>query len=74
MEAATKGNEGHGATLLSGYRRALDGGADYIFQTDSDGQTLSGEFWEFWRNRAEYDARIGWNAVKDFSSLGRAYK
>lgn len=43
-----KENEGHGATILKGYRYAIEKGADYIFQTDSDGQTLSEEFWQFW--------------------------
>ena len=35
-----KPNEGHGGTILRGYRYAVEKGADYIFQTDSDGQTL----------------------------------
>ncbi|MEI3413041.1 MAG: hypothetical protein V8Q57_07525 [Blautia sp.] len=35
----TKRNGGHGPTLLYGYRYAVDQDADYIFQTDSDGQT-----------------------------------
>lgn len=55
----TKPNGGHGATLLYGYRYALEHGADYIFQTDSDGQTNPEEFWEFWNNRTDYDAIIG---------------
>ena len=33
-----KPNEGHGGTILRGYRYAVEKGADYIFQTDSDGQ------------------------------------
>ena len=40
----TKPNGGHGATVLYGYKYALKNGADYIFQTDSDGQTLPEEF------------------------------
>ena len=40
----TKPNGGHGATVLYGYKYALKNGADYIFQTDSDGQTLPDEF------------------------------
>ncbi len=59
FEPLTKPNGGHGATLLYGYQYALDQGADYIFQTDSDGQTKSEEFWEFWENRNEYDMVIG---------------
>lgn len=55
----TKTNGGHGATLLYGYRYALENGADYIFQTDSDGQTSPEEFWEFWEQRDNKDAIIG---------------
>ncbi|SHK01368.1 Glycosyltransferase involved in cell wall bisynthesis [Anaerocolumna jejuensis DSM 15929] len=55
----TKPNGGHGATILYGYHYAIKEGADYIFQTDSDGQTLPSEFWEFWENRKKYDMIIG---------------
>lgn len=54
-----KPNSGHGATVLFLYRYALDCGADYIFQTDSDGQTLPQEFSLFYENRGEYDFVIG---------------
>ena len=56
----TKPNSGHGATVLFGYRYALDHGADYVFQTDSDGQTLPEEFEPFWAQRENYDMVIGW--------------
>ncbi|HIT66363.1 MAG TPA: glycosyltransferase family 2 protein [Candidatus Merdisoma merdipullorum] len=55
----TKANKGHGATVLYGYYYALEQGADYIFQTDSDGQTNPEEFWEFWKQREQYDMLIG---------------
>jgi len=55
----TKPNGGHGATVLYGYKYAIEAGADYIFQTDSDGQTLPDEFWQFWEMRAGYDMVIG---------------
>ena len=54
-----KENGGHGATILFGYRYAIEQGADYIFQTDSDGQTLPAEFDEFWNQREKYDMVIG---------------
>ena len=57
--ALTKENKGHGATVLYGYHYALAQNADYIFQTDSDGQTNPEEFWEFWRQREDYDMLIG---------------
>jgi glycosyltransferase involved in cell wall biosynthesis len=60
LEAITKSNGGHGATVLYGYRHALTNEADYIFQTDSDGQTIPDEFWQFWEAREQYDAQIGY--------------
>jgi len=54
-----KPNSGHGATVQFAYRYALDNGADFIFQTDSDGQTLPQEFEAFWEKRREYDVIIG---------------
>jgi glycosyltransferase involved in cell wall biosynthesis len=59
LAVINKPNSGHGATVLSGYYYALDEGADYIFQTDSDGQTSPDEFWPFWDLRNEYDLVIG---------------
>lgn len=59
FEPVTKENSGHGATVLYGYKYAINAGADYIFQTDSDGQTLPDEFWQFWELRNSYDMVIG---------------
>lgn len=39
-----KPNQGHGPTVIYLYRYAIAHGADYIFQTDSDGQTNPLEF------------------------------
>ncbi|MDR2374081.1 MAG: glycosyltransferase family 2 protein [Bifidobacteriaceae bacterium] len=71
LEPLTKPNGGHGATLLHGYRHALDQGADYVFQTDSDRQTLPSEFPQFWEARSEADAIIGWRSARQdgFSRL-----
>lgn len=59
FEPLTKANSGHGATVLYGYHYALEAAADYIFQTDSDGQTLPEEFWSFWELREKFDMVIG---------------
>lgn len=55
----TKQNSGHGGTVLYGYQYALKNNADYVFQTDSDGQTLAEEFPQFWEERNQYDMLIG---------------
>lgn len=59
IEIIDKPNGGHGSSLICGYNYALKNGADYIFQTDSDGQTRAGEFEPFWVNRENYAMVIG---------------
>ena len=59
LEPLDKPNSGHGATVLYLYRYAMEKGANYIFQTDSDGQTMPEEFWQMWENREKYDFQIG---------------
>jgi glycosyltransferase involved in cell wall biosynthesis len=54
-----KENSGHGATVLFGYQLAIKEKADYVFQTDSDGQTVPDEFDGLWAHRDDYDAIIG---------------
>lgn len=60
----TKTNGGHGSAVLYGYRYAIDHGAEYVFQTDSDGQTNPEEFEQFWENRESFDAVIGTRIVR----------
>jgi len=48
-----------------GYSRALIDGlkastADFVLCLESDGQYTPGDFWEFYRNREDYDISIGW--------------
>jgi glycosyltransferase involved in cell wall biosynthesis len=59
LEPLNKPNSGHGSTVLYLYRHAIAQGADYVFQTDSDGQTDPDEFWQMWEHRRDYDIQIG---------------
>lgn len=49
----------HGTKLIFLYNYAIKEGADWIFQTDSDGQTCPAEFEQFWKLRNSYDAILG---------------
>lgn len=60
LEIVDKPNSGHGDTLLFAYQYALQRGADYIFQTDSDGQTRPNEFEAFWQARQQHPVVIGY--------------
>jgi dolichol-phosphate mannosyltransferase len=59
-----KENSGQGPTCIAAYKYAVVKGADWIFQTDSDGQTKSSEFRPFWEKRNTYDFIIGWRAKR----------
>ena len=59
LEVFSKPGTDHGTKLIFLYDYAIKQKADYIFQTDSDGQTLPEEFEAFWQLRDEYDAILG---------------
>ncbi len=54
----------HGPKVMALYKYAIDDGADYIFQTDSDGQTNPAEFAAFWESRSKDKAVIGYRTVR----------
>ena len=60
----TKPNSGHGPTVIYAYNYAIENGADWIFQTDSDGQTNPAEFDAFWNEKENYDAIFGNRTVR----------
>ena len=49
----------HGPKVLALYDYAIRNGVDYVFQTDSDGQTNPDEFDMFWTLRNQYDGIFG---------------
>lgn len=65
LEVLRTENRGHGPAVRLGYQYALERGADYIFQTDSDGQTCPEEFWTMWKARKGYDYQIGWRRRRE---------
>ena len=59
LEVLPRPGTDHGTKVILLYKYAIAQGADWIFQTDSDGQTLPEEFAEFWRCRETYDLIMG---------------
>lgn len=72
LEILTDCDRQHGPKLIAMYNYAIKNGADYVFQTDSDGQTNPDEFSEYWDNRDKYDAIIG-NRTKRGDGASRAF-
>ena len=50
----------HGPKVIALYDYAIKNNIDYVFQTDSDGQTDPAEFDLFWKRRKTYDAIFGY--------------
>ena len=59
IEILSETEKQHGPKLIALYDYAIKNEIDYIFQTDSDGQTNPEEFEAFWDLRGQYDAVIG---------------
>ncbi len=64
LEVLSDTNQYHGPKVIALYDYAIKNGADYIFQTDSDGQTNPDEFDAFWDEREKYDGIFGNRTVR----------
>ncbi len=59
LEILSDTGKQHGPKVIALYDYAIKNGADYIFQTDSDGQTDPAEFARFWNLRERYAGIFG---------------
>jgi len=59
LEVMEDSENTYGDKVLDLYRFAAERSPDYVFQTDSDGQTSPDDFAVFWQNRKDFDAQIG---------------
>ena len=64
LELLSNDNQFHGPKVLALYKYAIQQKADYIFQTDSDGQTTPKDFDVFWNDRNKYVAQFGNRTVR----------
>lgn len=64
LEILADTNRYHGPKLIALYDLAIKNNIDYIFQTDSDGQTNPDEFNAFWEMRDKYDGIFGNRTVR----------
>jgi len=56
-------NGGHGNAVVNGYRKALEVGSEYVFQTDSDDQFVSEDFDKLWDKRSQSQFILGYRQV-----------
>ena len=64
LEILEDSDRQHGPKVIALYDYAIKKEADYVFQTDSDGQTNPDEFDAFWQVRTEYDGIFGHRNVR----------
>ena len=65
-------NQGHGAAVLRGYRQAIEAGASWIFQVDSDGQFTPADFDALWAERERGPCVLGYRHRRDDPWLRKA--
>jgi len=65
VEIINKPNSGHGRTCIMGYNEAIQRGAGWIFQIDSDGQCDPRYFADVWAKRNDYAAVYGKRVDRD---------
>lgn len=70
LKVFVKPGTDHGTKVLLLYNYAVKNKAEWIFQTDSDGQTLAKEFPEFWKLRKTYSIIMG-NRIHRKDGIGR---
>lgn len=63
-------NSGHGRSCRFGYEQALELGAAWVLQVDSDGQCLPEYFGELWKNRESGDCHFARRVTRG-DGLGR---
>ncbi len=65
LEILHKPNTGHGQSCVEGYRRAVEGGAEWILQIDSDGQCNAEYFAKFWQARDTFPVVFGYRKKRE---------
>ena len=68
VQLIIKQNEGHGPTILAGYKRAV-GIAEWVFQADSDNEISPNQFSALWSRRQGQDAVIEWRQGRNQTTV-----
>ena len=63
-------NGGHGNAVVHAYRQAVAIDSEYVFQTDSDDQFVTGDFMKLWAKRHESPFVLGCREVR-YDALAR---
>lgn len=64
LRAVHQANGGHGNAVVNAYRQALNLGAEWVFQTDSDDQFEPEDVLLLWNKRDQSDLILGYRKVR----------
>ena len=70
IQVIIKQNEGHGPTILAGYKRAV-GIAEWVFQADSDNEISPNQFSALWSRRQGQDGVSAWRQGRNQTTVRR---
>jgi glycosyltransferase involved in cell wall biosynthesis len=59
IKLINKSNSGHGASILTGYKAAIELGGSWVFQVDSDNQFSTDDFSALWEQRTIHPIILG---------------
>lgn len=57
-------NGGHGNAAVNGYKKAVELGSEYVFQTDSDDQFVAEDFDKLWNKRGQSKFILGYREIR----------
>lgn len=60
LVAVNQPNGGHGNAVVNAYKKAVELNAEYVFQTDSDDQFETSDFFKLWEKRNESNFILGY--------------
>jgi dolichol-phosphate mannosyltransferase len=64
LEVVHQPNGGHGVAVVTAYKRAVEMGAEYVFQTDSDDQFIPDDFMKLWEKREKSNFVLGARIIR----------
>jgi dolichol-phosphate mannosyltransferase len=64
LEVVHQPNGGHGNAVVNGYRKAVELGSEYVFQTDSDDQFITDDVAKLWAKRNESNFVMGYREIR----------
>lgn len=64
LVAVNQPNGGHGNAVVNAYKHAIHLNPEWVFQTDSDDQFETADFWNLWQKRNDSNFILGYRKIR----------